>query len=155
MKLRDQAVVVNAPRELCFEVVVAAGRRIENRSDKAWVVEFVTAAGGREVRTVELLTLDRPRAIHYRWLEGPLPDVNETISFATIDENTTRLAYRGAFSLGRGPLGWAIGLLRVKPLFDRLVGEHLQQAKEVAEKRAARSRVHARTNRLPEESLDE
>ncbi|MDQ3661915.1 MAG: hypothetical protein M3454_12825 [Actinomycetota bacterium] len=72
-----------------------------------------------------------------------------------IDENTTRLAYWRAFSLGRGPLGWTIGLLRVKPLLDRLVGEHLQQAKEVAGKRAARTRVHALTNQLPEESLDE
>lgn len=40
-----------------------------------------------------------------------------------------------------GTLGWAIGLLRVKPLFDRLVGEHLQQAKDLSEKRAARSKV--------------
>ncbi|MGI8519719.1 MAG: hypothetical protein ACR2MC_03780 [Actinomycetota bacterium] len=46
-----------------------------------------------------------------------------------------------------------VGLLRVKPLFDRLVGEHLHQAKEVAEKRAARTGVHA--HQLPEESLDE
>ena len=105
MKLRDQAVVVNAPRELCFEVV-AAGRRIENRSDREWVVEFVTASGGREVRTVESPhprpTPRDPLSVARR----PLPDVNETISFATIDENTTRLAYRGpSHSAGDARLG--------------------------------------------------
>jgi uncharacterized protein YndB with AHSA1/START domain len=72
VKLRQQTIVIDAPPELCFEVVAAAGRRLEKRSDTGWVVEFTTAAGDREFRTVELLTLDRPRSIHYRWLKGPL-----------------------------------------------------------------------------------
>lgn len=145
MKLRDQAILIDAPCELCFEVVAAAGRCLEKRSDTEWVVEFVTEAGDREVRTVELLTLDRPRSIHYRWLEGPLTEVKETMRFASADVDKTKLSYSGAFSVGRGPLGWLIGRLRVKPLFDRLVQEHLSQAKEIAEKRAARTRVHTRS----------
>ena len=145
MRLSDQSVVVDASRELCFEVVAAAGRRLEQRSETEWVVEFTTAAGDREFRTVELLILERPSAIHYRWLEGPLPDVRETIRFAALDDGRTRLAYSGTFSLGKGPLGWLIGRLRVKPTFDRLVIEHLQQAKEVAERRATRSKVHPRS----------
>lgn len=124
-KLLLYLAVGNKESEVCWTEFL---RNMVGRGLKVpTVVEFVTAAGGRGVRTVELLTLDRPRAIHYRWLKRALPDVNETISFATIDQNTTRLAYRGAFSLGRGPLGWAIGLLRVKALFARLIGEHLQQ----------------------------
>ena len=152
MKLSDQSVVVDAPRELCFEVVAAAGRRLEKHSEKEWVVEFTTLAGDREFRTVELLSLERPSVIHYRWLEGPLPEVRETIRFVPLDHNRTRLAYSGTFSVGRGLLGWAIGRLRVKRLFDRLVIEHLQQAKEVAEKRAARTRIHTRSM---EEVFDE
>ncbi|MGH2751847.1 MAG: hypothetical protein ACRDK3_13390 [Actinomycetota bacterium] len=144
MQLTDRSVVVDASRELCFEVVAAAGRRLEKRSDTEWIVEFMTQTGSSQVRTVELLTLDRPRAIHYRWLEGPLPKVEETIRFMAIDESRTRITYRGTFSLGWNPLGWVIGRLRVKPLFDRLVGEHLQQAKVVAERRATRTKVHAR-----------
>lgn len=146
MNLREQGVVVNAPRELCFEVVAAAGRRLEKRSDTEWIVEFMIDGGSRRIRTVELLTLDRPRAIHYRWLEGPLATVKETIGFAAIDETTTQLTYQGTFSLGMGPVGWAFGRLRIKPLFERLVGEHLQQAKEIAEARAARTSAHARRN---------
>jgi uncharacterized protein YndB with AHSA1/START domain len=78
VKLDHQVIVIDAPSELCFEVVATAGRRLEKRSDTEWVVEFVTAAGGRDVRTVELLTLDRPHAIYYRWLEGQLREVTET-----------------------------------------------------------------------------
>ncbi|MGH2749640.1 MAG: hypothetical protein ACRDK3_02010 [Actinomycetota bacterium] len=152
MKLNDQSVVVDAPREICFEVVAAAGRRLEERSIAEWVVEFKTSAGSREFRTIELLTLERPIAIHYRWLQGPLPEVHETIRFASLGDHKTRLAYTGRFSVGRGLLGWVIGRLRVKRRFDRLVLEHLQQAKEVAERRATRTRVHLARRK---ESLDE
>jgi uncharacterized membrane protein len=144
LKLREQSIVIEAPSALCFEVVAAAGRRLEKRSEHEWIVEFTTPAGKRDVRTVELLTLDRPHAIHYRWLEGPLAEVSETIRFVSIDEHNTRVTYSGNFKIGMGPLGWVIGRLRVKPLFVRLVREHLQQAKEVAEKRASRTRVHSR-----------
>ena len=145
MKLRQQEVVVDAIPELCFEVVAAAGRRLETRSETEWVVEYVTGAGGREITTVELLTLERPRAIHYRWLEGPLPEVSETIRFLPLSGDKTKLAYSGTFSVGKGPLGWLIGLFRIKPLFERVVKEHLEQAKEISEKRAERSRVYTRS----------
>ncbi len=144
MKLRQQAITIDAPVELCFEVVAGGGRRLEKRSEKEWVVEFVTVAGGREIRTVELLSLDRPHAIHYRWLEGPLPEVNETIRFTPLEGGRTQLTYTGRFSVGKGPLGWLIGRFRIRPQFARLVQEHLYLAKEIAEKRAARTRVHAR-----------
>lgn len=146
MRLRPQSIVVAAPPELCFEVVAAAGRRLEKRSETEWLVEYVTAAGGREIRTVELLTLERPTAIHYRWVEGLLPEVNETIRFSALDGNKTELTYTGTFSLGKGPLAWIIGLVRVRPLFERLVREHLDQAREVAEERAERTRVHNRSD---------
>ena len=142
MRLKTQTIMIDAPRELCFEVVAAAGRRIEKRTDSQWVVEFETEVGGRKVRTVELLDLNRPNAIHYRWLEGPIPDVEESILFTAIHDSHTQLTYVGRISLGKGPIGWLIGRIRVKHLFDRLVHEHLVQAKKVAEKRALRSRVH-------------
>lgn len=142
MKLRAQSIVIDAPRELCFEVVAAAGKRLEKHSDEEWVVEFVTQTGNRDIRTVELLTLDRPRSIHYEHLEGPLRKVDETMGFVPTGGDGTLVTYGGTFSVGMGPVGWVIGLLRVKPLFDRLVKEHLEQAKEIAERRAARSMLY-------------
>lgn len=151
MRLRQQDIVVNAAPELCFEVVAAAGRRLEKRSETEWVVEYVTEAGGREIKTVELLTLDRPRAIHYRWLEGPLAEVEETIRFSPVNGDKTKLTYSGTFSVGKGSLSWLFGLFRVKPQYDRAVKEHLAQAKEIAEKRAQRSRVHGRSGQAKRE----
>jgi hypothetical protein len=145
LRLRQQDIVIDATPELSFEVVAAAGRRLEKRSETEWLVEYVTEASGREIRTVELLTLERPRAIKYRWIEGPLPEVSETIRFSAVNGDKTKLTYSGSFSVGKGPLGWLIGLFRVKPLFERLVAEHLEQAKEIAEKRAQRTRVHTRS----------
>jgi len=154
VKLSQQDIVIDAHPELCFEVVAAAGRRLEKRSETEWLVEFTTEAGGREIRTVELLTLERPRAIHYRWIEGPLPEVAETIRFTEVDGDKTKLTYSGTFSVGKGALGWLFGLFRVKPLFDRLVKEHLHQAKEVAEERATRTNLHARSGRRDEGSRE-
>lgn len=145
MRLGQQDIVIDAVPELCFEVVAGAGRRLEKRSETEWLVEYVTETGGREIKTVELLTLDRPRAIHYRWIEGPLPEVRETILFVPLQGDKTKLIYEGTFSFRSGPLRWLIARLRVRPMFDRAVKEHLLEAKKIAEKRAARTRVHARS----------
>lgn len=132
--------VVRAPQELCFEVVAAAGRKLRDVSDTEKIVEFRTKNRGREVITVERLLLERPNRITYEWLEGPLPEVSETISFSYADGATT-LTYAGSFAVRGGALRRLIGRLWIKPVFDRLVREHLEEAKDIAERRAARSRV--------------
>ena len=48
--LEEQRVHVQAPRELCFEVVGSAGRVIERISETERVVEFHTDYRGRAVR---------------------------------------------------------------------------------------------------------
>ncbi|MGH2808116.1 MAG: hypothetical protein ACRDKT_12680 [Actinomycetota bacterium] len=144
IRLRTQHVEIHAPRELCFEVVASAGRIIEKRSETQHVVEFVTETGGKTVRTVELVELNRPYKIGYRWLEGPLKSVQEEIVFEEIERDRTRLAYDGSFA-GRGSRHWLVDRLWIKPLFDREVRRHLENAKQIAEKRAARSRVYPST----------
>ncbi len=136
--------MIHAPRELCFEVVASAGKLVERRSDTERVVEFTTARGGSEVRTLELLLLEKPNVIRYEWLEGPLDNVREAIFFDEVDERTTRLRYEGEFSLRNGIAGAVIGRIKVRPIFDRLVREHLAEAKSIAERRASRSRVYPR-----------
>lgn len=142
--LATQCVRVEAPRDLCFEVVAAAGKVVEKRSDDERVVEFVSEHRGRTVRTIELVKLDPPERILYRWLEGPLPGAEEEISFEVAADGCTEMTYRGSFRPGSGPLRWLLGRLYVKRAFDRLVREHLDQGKQAAERRAARSHVHGR-----------
>ncbi len=140
--LQEQSVNVHASKALCFEVVASAGKLIEKRSKDEKVVEFTTDHQGDKIRTVELLKLSSPDRIEYSWLEGPLPRVEEEIVFIERDGETV-IEYRGSFWM-KGWRGWLAGRLRVKPVFDRQVMDHLVQAKEISEARAARSRTHPR-----------
>jgi hypothetical protein len=144
--LEKQRVRVGAPRELCFEVVASAGKVIDRISESESVVEFLTDYRGHTVRTVERVVLEPPRRIRYSWLEGPLPSVEEEISFLAEGSDETEIVYSGAFSSQPGALGWVSAWLFVKSRFERIVREHLLEAKTIAEKRAARSRRYPRSS---------
>jgi hypothetical protein len=148
--LETQRVRVEAPRELCFEVVASAGRVIERISETERVVEFLTDYRGRTIRTVERVVLEPPRRIRYSWLEGPLPSVEEEIAFLAQGSTATEIVYSGAFSPQPGALGWVYGRLFVKSRFERIVREHLLDAKAIAEKRAVRSRRYPSDRLEPE-----
>lgn len=139
--LGPQSTVIRAACELCFEVVAAAGRTLRDVSDTEKIVEFRSSYRGREVVTVERVLLERPTRITYEWLKGPLAEVHETISFSYAGGNTT-LTYAGWFLPRPGTLGRLTGRLVVKSAFERLVREHLEEAKDIAQRRAARSRVY-------------
>ncbi|MGH2820435.1 MAG: hypothetical protein ACRDJ5_07265 [Actinomycetota bacterium] len=143
--LHEQHVTAHASGSLCFEVVASAGKVLEQRSDDEKVVEFVTERAGRRIRTVELLKLFPPDRIEYSWLEGPLPRVEEEIELKERGDETL-IAYRGAFWV-RGPRGWIAGRTRIKHSFEAEVLEHLNQAKEISEARAARTHIHRRSGR--------
>lgn len=132
---------MNAPRGLCFEVVASAGRVVEQRSEFDKIVRFETTYRNRTIPTVERIKLQPPVRIQYAWLEGPLPDVREEISFRQVEEAETDVTYAGWFAPPPGLFGSLIGRLYVRRVFDRLVREHLLEAKELAERRAARSHV--------------
>lgn len=144
--LAKQRVRVEAPRELCFEVVASAGRVIERISETERIVEFLTDYRGRTMRTVERLVLEPPRVIRYSWLQGPLPAVEEEIAFLAERSDDTEIVYSGEFAPRLGPIGWIYGRLVVKSSFERIVREHLLEAKTIAEKRAARSRRYPRSS---------
>lgn len=142
IELATQRVTIQAPKALCFEVIAAAGETVEKRSDTERVVDFDLEHKGELIKTRELLNLRPPDAIDYRWLDGPLPFVEETISFVARGDRTTDMTYEGSFSLGPGWRNWLVGRLVVKRSFDRLALEHLEEGRAIAEKRAARSRLY-------------
>ncbi|MDQ3963325.1 MAG: hypothetical protein M3277_05345 [Actinomycetota bacterium] len=150
IKLRTQSVVANAPRALCFEVVAAAGRVIAETSPTDRIVEFKTTYRGREVVTVEKLHLEPATRIDYEWIKGPLPEVRESIAFTTDGDNRTRITYDGVFDVKGGLFGRIIARLSIKPAFERIVLEHLEEAKDIAERRARRSHVHRQDNSDPD-----
>lgn len=142
-KLAEQRVSVDAPPELLFQVVSSAGKVMTAVSDTERVVEFETKVGDRTIVTRELVTLDPPRTVFYKWLSGPLPYVVETIEVLPAPQGS-ELRYLGEYATSKGPIRCLVGLLWVSRIFNRLVREHLEEAKRIAEARAARSRVFPR-----------
>jgi hypothetical protein len=67
--------------------------------------------------------------------------VREEIRFEE-KSGRTELVYSGTLSAGTGLFKWLAGRLWIKPRFDRIVLDHLEQAKTFSEKRAARSHVY-------------
>ncbi len=144
IKLRAQSVVADAPQELCFEVVAAAGRKVEEISPTERLVEFKTSYRGREVVTIERLVLREPARIDYEWLKGPLPYVRESIAFVPNGGERTSIFYEGEFEVAGGLVARLIARLWIRSSFERIVLEHLEDAKRIAEQRAERSHVHRR-----------
>ncbi len=144
IKLRTQSVVADAPQGLCFEVVASAGRIVEEISATERLVEYKTDYRGREVVTIERLRLGPPSRIDYEWVKGPLPEVLESISFASENGDATSIVYEGTFDVTGGVLARLAARLWVKRSFERIVLEHLEVAKELAERRAQRSHIYRR-----------
>lgn len=137
---RDELFVAAAP-EICFQVVFGAGTVRERRDDGSRLVEFTTTTRGKTIRTVELVRGTPPERIDYSWVEGPLPRVEESI-FIVPTNGGAILRYEGRFAVA-GPRIVAPLMRRyVRKRFAKAMREHLKQAKEIAEKRAERSRLY-------------
>lgn len=144
VELPEERARVEAPAELCFQVVAAAGTTLEERSDREKLVEFRTDLRRRELVTVELVYLDPPNRIAYRWVEGPLRHVKETIDVLSRSEGGCELRYRGRFETPHRGIRGAIEGWIIRRMFGRAVREHLASAKEIAEARTGRSHVFPR-----------
>lgn len=144
VELKRQSVDVAAPQELVFEVVASAGKTV-GKTERGNLVEFETTWREKTIKTIEEIELDPPQRIGYRWVEGPLDDVVEEIRFESAGSDKTTMTYSGRLGATPGPIGWLRTLLFVRPVFNRLVREHLLEGKRIAETRARRSRVHPRT----------
>lgn len=152
-QLSPQRLEIDAPCPLVWEMITSVGRGqipgsknkahlVERKSEHVLIAEFVTHSGKKVYTTLEEVTLHPPDRITYRHLEGPLPYVWEEIELKDADmeagRGKTLLLYSGEFRT-KSLLGYLLGPLYIKPLFDRLAREHLQELKEAAESRAARS----------------
>lgn len=143
-ELPGAEVVVRAAPEICFQVVASAGRVIERYPDGTRLVGFEAGVGRRRVRTRELVHPHEPDRIDYHWVEGPLPFVEETIEVEPAGDGEATLRYRGRFALDAPWPARAIMRHWVARRFSRAVHEHMLEAKEIAERRAARSRLYPR-----------
>lgn len=139
-------VFVRAAPEICFQVVSSAGRTLERNTDGTRLVEFEVTVGGKRIVTKELVRAREPERIDYRWVEGPLPAVEETIWIDARDGGAI-LRYEGRFGVDAPWFLRPFARRFIAKRFARAVHEHLLDAKELAERRANRSRLFPRKDR--------
>jgi hypothetical protein len=140
---------IAAPRETVFDVIAEPYLRrttralaaklqvLERGSDMALAAHLTPLSAGRTATTVETVRFERPDAVHFRLLRGPVPHVVETFCLADVD-GATELTYSGEM----GADLWALGRAwckRVAPIWEQTVATSLQSTRHEAERRAHRS----------------
>ena len=156
ISLRPHSILIQAPRELVFQMMSHFGRgrlpgesnessRVIERDGNRLVVEFQTNTLFATYTTVEEVTLFPPDRIAFEHLSGPLQYAREEFTFADAKDRQTELTHTGEFTWSRFPFfGWFGGIIYTRPVFERTIAKHMAQVKKAAEARAARSRVFPR-----------
>ncbi len=136
---------IQAPRELVFDVIAAPylgtmpasleGKiEILERSDQMVLAAHRTPVGGAVATTVETVRFERPSAVHFRLVRGPVPLVLEAFLLDDDGEETS-LRYRGELHTDLWGLGrWWGGLVARR--WDEAVASSLEQIDALAEERA-------------------
>jgi hypothetical protein len=143
---------IEAPRELVFDVIAAPylGSPPSSLAEKITVLERSDAMvlavhrtpidGGLVATTVETVRFERPSAIHFRLLRGPVPHVIERFQLSD-DGDATLFHYEGEL----GTDLWAVGRWwgdLVARRWDEAVQGSVAEITRIAEERAARHRPH-------------
>jgi hypothetical protein len=141
---------IEAPRELVFDVIAAPYlasppsslaekiQVLERSEGMVLAVHRTPVRGGLVATTVETVRFERPGAIYFRLLRGPVPHVIERFEL-TEDEDATLFHYEGELGVDLWALGRWWGDL-VARRWDAAVRGSVAEITRVAETRAARHR---------------
>jgi hypothetical protein len=141
-------VVIGAPRQLVFEIIAApylgrggarSGIDVLARSPELVVAAHHTRVHFYTARTVEAVHFDPPSRIGFRHLTGPVPHAVEEFTLHEA-ERETELRYHGELGIDFFVLGRVAARYWVRPQWERVVREHLDDLKGRAEQRASRQR---------------
>jgi hypothetical protein len=139
---------IRARRELVLEIIAApylgrapAGSGIEvlARSSELVVAAHHTPVHFYTSRTVEAVEFDPPRWVRFRHVTGPVPHAVEEFRLDDVG-GETELRYRGELGIDFFVLGRLAARHWVRPQWERVVREHLDDVKERAEQSASRQR---------------
>jgi len=145
---------IAAHEQLVYQLIGAAGqggggshgaRLLDRPAPERMIVEFTTRLLGREVKTIEEVSLLDGGRIHYRLLEGPLPAVEEEFSIQP-QAGGCVLRYSGWFKAHRGWLRGRLESVLVPWLYRRAVWSSMLEIKALAEARQAKSRLFRLTD---------
>lgn len=154
IRIPTAEVHVQADRRLAFQVLTAWGAagpdgkptaKVLQKSGERVLCEFhtpVKAFFGLEwvQRTVEWVTVTEPERIQFEAITAPLPVL---VCLWSLDEwgECCVFKYDATIALHGSLIGWIFGILLIRPIFKRMMREHLVELKTTIETRAARSRV--------------
>jgi hypothetical protein len=140
---------IAAPRELVFEIIAApylgrapgrSGIEVIARSDALVVATHYTKVHFYTARTVEVIDLEPPKRVGFRHVTGPVPHAVEEFALEEVGEGT-ELRYAGELGIDFFGLGRIAGRYWVRPQWERVVREHLDDLRERAEQIASRRRA--------------
>jgi len=141
---------IEAPRELVFDVIAAPYlaspppslvekiQVLERSEGMVLAVHRTPVREGLVATTVETVRFERPGAIYFRLLRGPVPHVIERFEL-TEDEDATLFHYEGELGVDLWALGRWWGDL-VARRWDAAVRGSVAEITRVAEMRTARHR---------------
>ena len=154
--LKPHSVVIDAPRELVFQMLTAFRRgriqggdlessKLVSEDGDAKIVEFREKVGPFSYTMLEEVTLYPPQRIAFKGLEGPLHFSEEEFTLYEAADGRTIMTHSGSFILNeRSVFGWLGGVMYVRPMFHCAIQKRLALVKEAAEARADRSHIFRR-----------
>jgi hypothetical protein len=141
--------VIEAPPEVVFDVIAdpylhktphameSKLRVLERGADMALAEHYTAIGAGLTATTVETVRFERPSAIHFRLLRGPVPYVVETFEL-NASAVGTNFRYTGAIGADFWFLGsWWTRIVGAR--WEGAVDQSLVEIAKEAERRAARS----------------
>ena len=74
-----------------------------------------------------LLVRFSDRRVTFQHLSGPFRAAEESFDVVTLPDGSTALEHRGHFVMRLGLVGWILGRLVVRRMFEALVASHMAQ----------------------------
>jgi uncharacterized protein YndB with AHSA1/START domain len=148
-------VSIDAPRELVFDVIAApylgrtprgSGIDVIARGDDLAVAAHHTRVHFYTARTVEVVEFEPPSRVRFRHLTGPVPHAVEEFRLEEAGDGT-ELRYEGELGIDFFVLGLIAGRYWVRPQWERVVREHLEDLTRRSEQLATRRRQRESVDR--------
>jgi uncharacterized protein YndB with AHSA1/START domain len=148
-------VSIDAPRELVFDVIAApylgrtprgSGIDVIARGDDLAVAAHHTRVHFYTARTVEVVEFEPPSRVRFRHLTGPVPHAVEEFRLEEAGDGT-ELRYEGELGIDFFVLGRSAGRYWVRPQWERVVREHLEDLTRRSEQLATRRRQRESVDR--------
>lgn len=136
---------IAAPSELVFEMIAApylgrtpggSGIDVLMRGEDVVVAAHDTRVHFYTARTVEAVSFDPPERVGFTHLTGPVPHAVEEFVLRKVD-GETELHYEGEIGIDFFAFGRIAARHWVRPQWERVVREHLDDLKLRAEQRAS------------------